>query len=360
MREAQGPRDELELSFTETLSPFFDTKSITFAPTDVKPRPTAQAGWEETVLAYILVHAKDASVDKIPPVQMELKFVDLTGPVTIPAEAAETVIKIATGDVPARPAQKIEITQTLDTRQFAINGALSLEIKAAATGLVPELDQLLDIEAFKKGIGVKQISPHEGLQVKEINTWGDQVAPRSERLWTLSLDGDPIRAADGQTEFHFPAPKSKDAAVVYETYKDMDLTTLPQPSVMIGRAASVGGAIAKAAPHLTPWQLAVGTAVVLIIVGMLVAFARRGGRVKERPVRARDVFKMPGELDGFAVVALLRRMGTSPLVRLREKQQQELEQDLQRVQQTCFGSSGSTMSETDLRSIAEKWLRVAC
>ena len=69
MREAQGPRDELELSLTETLSPFFDIKSITFAPPEVKPRPTAQPGWEETVLAYILVKPKDASVDKIPPVE---------------------------------------------------------------------------------------------------------------------------------------------------------------------------------------------------------------------------------------------------------------------------------------------------
>ncbi len=30
MREAQGPRDELELSLTEALAPFFDIKSITF------------------------------------------------------------------------------------------------------------------------------------------------------------------------------------------------------------------------------------------------------------------------------------------------------------------------------------------
>ena len=67
---------------------------------------------------------------------------------------------------------------------------------------------------------------------------------------------------------------------------------------------------------------------------------------------------MPAEVDGFAVVALLRRLRTSPLVKLGESQQQELQQDLQRVQQTCFGSR-SQMSEADLRSLAEKWLRAA-
>ena len=64
-------------------------------------------------------------------------------------------------------------------------------------------------------------------------------------------------------------------------------------------------------------------------------------------------------VDGFAVVALLRRLRTSPLVKLGESQQQELQQDLQRVQQTCFGSR-SQMSEADLRSLVDKWLQAAC
>jgi len=358
MREAQGPRDELELSFTETLSPFFDIKSMTFSPPEVKPRPTAQPGWEETVLAYILVRVKDASVDKIPQVEMELKFVDLSGPVTIPAESAETVIKVGTGIAPSRPASKVELTQTLDTRQFAINGALPLEIKATASGLVPDLGELLDLEAFKKAIGVKQINPHDGLQVKEINTWGDQVAPRSERLWTISLDGDPIRAAAGATEFQFPPPQSKDVTVVYQTYDDMNLAPLSQPSVMIGGTAMTGGVKAKPASRLALW-LGACAVVALLGSGLLMLFAKRRTRTDDQPKRARDVFKMPHEVDGFAVVALLRRLRTSPLVNLREPQQQELQQDLQRVQQACFGAEVA-MSEADLRGVAEKWLRLAC
>ena len=360
MREAQGARDELELSLNETLSPFFDIKSITFSAPEVKPRPTAKPGWEETVLAYILVRVKDASVDKIPPVEMELKFVDLSGPVTIPAESAETGIKVTATNVAPRPAQKIEVTQTLDTRQFAINGTLPLEIKATATGLVPELDQLLDLEALKKAIGVKQINPHEGLQVKEINTWGEAVAPRSERLWTLALDGDPIRAAEGATEFQFPLPKSKDEAVVYQTYDDMNLAALPQPSVLIGRNAAAVAAGPKPDSHLALW-FGLGAAIVVVGGGaLLVRYVKRGTAVGEGTLTAREVFKMPGEVDGFAVVALLRRLRTSPLVQLGEPQRQELQQDLQRVQQTCFGASGSAMSEADLRSVAEKWLRAAC
>ncbi len=359
MREVQGARDELELSFTETLSPFFDIKSITFAPPEVKPRPAAQPGWEETVLAYLLVRVKDASVDKIPPVEMELKFVDLSGPVTIPVESAETVIKVGVGDVPPRPATKIEVAETLDTRQFQINGSLPLEIKATANGLVPELDELLDLAALKKAVGVKAINPHEGLQVKEINTWGDQVAPRSERLWTISLNGDPIRAAEGLTEFQFPQPRFKDSAVVYQTYDDMNLATLPQPSVKIGRDVSGTGVLANPKSHLGLW---LGVCVVLALLGGGLFFAFAKGRIGDgdRPATARDVFKMPREVDGFAVVALLRKLRTSPLVKLHEPQQQELQQDLQRVQQACFDTNGGAMSEADLRTVAEKWLHLAC
>lgn len=357
MREAQGPRDELELSFTEAFSPYFDIKSMTFATPEVKPRPTSKPGWEETVLAYILVKAKDASVDKIPPLQMELKFMDLTGPVTIPAESAETIIKVSSAGEPSRPAGKIEIAQTLDTRQFKINGGLAIEVKATSAGLVPELEQLVDLAPLKATAGVRNIDPHEGLQIKEINTWGDQVGARSERLWTIALDGDPIREREGMTEIKFPAPKAKDATAIYQTYNDMDLATLAQPSALVGRNSGGGVAVASGSSHAALWI----TLVALVALGIGgIAISLKRAAPTEDQIRARDVFKMPGEVDGFAVVALLRRLRSSPLVHLQEPQRQELQQDIQRVQHECFGADGGVMSESDLRGVAEKWLRLAC
>ncbi|MHA3774132.1 hypothetical protein ACXR0O_21595 [Verrucomicrobiota bacterium sgz303538] len=357
MREAQGPRDEFELSLTESFSPFFDIKSITFASPDVKPRPTAQVGWEETVLAYVLVQAKDASVDRIPPVEMELKFVDLTGPITIPGESAETVIKISTDAAPPRPASKVAITQTLDTRKFHINGALPLEIKATANGLVPDLDQLLDIETLKKVVAIKNINPHEGLQVRELNTWGDQVAPTTERLWTIALDGDPIRAADGQTEFRFPQPKSNDTTALYQTYNDMNLAQLPEPAVKIGAVSATGKMATRPENNLAGWLTAGALAVPIAGVAVVVLMKRRREDTDDTQ-SARDAFQMPRDVDGFAVVALLRRLRASSLVHLQESQRMELQADIQRVQQSCFGASGASMSEGELRGVAEKWLRL--
>jgi hypothetical protein len=217
---------------------------------------------------------------------------------------------------------------------------------------------LLDLEALKKAVGVKQTNPHDGLQIKEINPWGDQIAPRSERLWTLSLDGDPIRAAEGQTEFRFPLPKAQGQPVVYQTYDDMNLAVLPQPAVMIGGRAAHGAGAAPQNSHLALW-FGLGSAVVSIVGGIVLVRYVKRREASAQTASTGETFKMPGEVDGFAVVALLRRLRTSPQVRLGESQRQELQQDLLRIQQTCFGAAGSALPESDLRGIAEKWLRAA-
>jgi hypothetical protein len=356
-KESAGARDDFEIALTEALAPFFDVRSITFSAPDVKPRPSARPGWEETTLAYILVKAKDASVDKVPPVSLDLKFLDLSGPVTIPASSAETLLKVQPGLVAPRPAQKVEVLQTLDTRQFAINGTLTLEIKATAQGLVPELDMLLDLEPLRKVAEVRQVTPHEGLLIRELSTWGDQVGPRSERLWTITLDGDPIRARNQATEVPFPAARSKDVAVVWQTFEDQDLKVLPKSSVLLDRVKTAPGAGLVAAAEETPlWAYALG-GLVLLAGGLFLAL-RPKGPPAPKPLRARDVFKLPASLDGFAVVALLRRMGASPLMALTAPQKQELTADLERVQSACFGAADA-MAETDLQTVAEKWLRLA-
>jgi hypothetical protein len=65
---------------------------------------------------------------------------------------------------------------------------------------------------------------------------------------------------------------------------------------------------------------------------------------------------LPATVDGFSVVALLRKLGTSPLVKFTAAQNAELQQDIERVQTGCFGGT-TTLSPADLKTVAEKWLR---
>ena len=352
--EPQGPRDEFEKKLTEGLAPFFDIRSITFAAPDVKSRPTARPGWEETPLAYVLVRAKDASVDKIPPVQMELRFIDLSGPVTIPATSAETLLKVGTGKPAPRPADKVEVTQTLDTRQFAINGSLSLEVAATASGLVPELEDLLDLSPLAAVAKVRQVTSIDPLMVKELNTWGEKVAPRTERRWSITVDGDAIRAADKATDVPFPTVKAANTTTVWRTFQDIDPVVLSKASVLLDRVK-----VAQGAGYVPPvaedysMYLYGGLAAVTAFVVWLTLRKRDTG---PRPQRARDVFKLPASIDGFAVVALLRKLGSSPLVKFTPVQKADLQQDIERVQTGCFGGT-TTLSSDDLKTVAEKWLR---
>ena len=352
--EPQGPRDEFEKKLTEGLTPFFDIRSITFAAPDVKSRPTARPGWEETPLAYILVRAKDASVDKIPPVQMELRFIDLSGPVTIPATSAETLLKVSSGKPTPRPADKVEVTQTLDTRSFAINGSLSLEVAATASGLVPELDDLLDLAPLAAVAKVRQVTAIDPFMVKELNTWGERVAPRTERRWSITVDGDAIRAADKATDVPFPTVKGANTTTVWRTYQDIDPVVLSKASVLLDRVKVAQGAgyVPPVAEDYSTY-LYIGLAAVTAFVVWLTLRKRDTG---PRPPRARDVFKLPATVDGFSVVALLRKLGTSPLVKFTAAQNAELQQDIERVQTGCFGGT-TTLSPADLKTVAEKWLR---
>ena len=69
---------------------------------------------------------------------------------------------------------------------------------------------------------------------------------------------------------------------------------------------------------------------------------------------------MPSQIDGFVVVQLLRALGGSELVRMSSAQRSEMQQDMQRIQASCFGGNGhGKVSEDELRRVAQKWLRVA-
>jgi hypothetical protein len=69
---------------------------------------------------------------------------------------------------------------------------------------------------------------------------------------------------------------------------------------------------------------------------------------------------MPSEIDGFAIVQLLRALGSSDLVRLTSAQQTEMSRDIKEIQSNCFGTNGQEpVSQDELRRLARKWLRAA-
>jgi hypothetical protein len=290
---------------------------------------------------------------------MNLEFLDLTGPVKIMAESAETLIKVTDQPTPPRPFQRLEITATLDARNLDNSEEILLEVTANACGLVPQLDELLDLAHLRRTFPIVRIDEHEGAAVRQIDSWGDTVHAVSERRWTLALDGSAVAKAGHAVEFQLPPAKSAETMVHYQRYVDMDLVELDTPTTRLGQDAPDAEAAAPGPTFDRRW-LAAGAVGGLLLLGIiaygLVRLTRRRG---PRPLRARDVFRLPDEVDGFAVVRLLRALKSSELVRLTSKQQAEIQAEIERLQHTCFRSTGTTLSETELRAVAQKWLRVA-
>jgi hypothetical protein len=301
---------------------------------------------------------KDASVDKIPRIQMSFEFLDLAGPVRITAESAETMIHVTDKPAPPRPFQRVDLTAVLDARNLTGTEEVLLEITAAASGLVPELADLIDLDALGRQLPVARIDPHEGTLVRQVNSWSDTVQAASERRWTVALDASSLLKPPQRITLHLPALKIADGSVKYQAYQDMDLVDLAEPVAVVGPAE--GDVAAEPEAAQAPWvryaaiagPVAGGLLLALLIVWLL---RRRG----PRPLRARDVFRLPARVDGFVVVQLLRRLGSSHLVRLTDAQRSQLQGEIERLESVCFGSHVSGPSEDELRGVARKWLQVA-
>jgi hypothetical protein len=358
MGEIRGRRDELEMNIREALSLFFDIRSIAFSPTNVRPRPTDRSGWEETILAYIHAKAKDASVDKIPRIQMSLDLLDMTGPISVSAESAETMIKMTDEKTPPRPFWHVDLTETLDPRELATSDEILIEVNATACGLLPELDELVDIEPLRRQLPVARIEPHEGTVVRQVESWADSVHAVSERRWTVALDASSLNEKPSRIELALPCPKVDDVAAKYQTYVDMDLVDLESPMAAVGQGPAASGPEAGV-PWTDPRTIyAAGAAAlaVVLLAAILVSFIRRR---RTRPLRARDVFHVPTEVDGFVVVQLLRSLGASDLVRLTPAQRGEIEAEIDRIQRSCF-ANGQGIPDEELRAVARRWIKTAC
>jgi hypothetical protein len=195
--------------------------------------------------------------------------------------------------------------------------------------------------------------------LKQINSWGDTVHAVSERRWTVALDAAKLTDPPQRMELTFPAPLIE-ATSTQRAYVEMDLVDLEEPVTTVGLGASdVAPRVDRRGydPRLV-YTIAGGGAGLLALV--LLAVAIRTFSSRERPLRARDVFQMPKEMDGFAVVQLLRALGSSDLVRLSSAQRTEMSRDIQQIQANCFGTNGQeSASEDELRRLARKWLRAA-
>ena len=364
MLSADNARNELESNILKALSPYFDIRSITLSPVTVKPVPAEEPGWERTVLAYVVIHAFDVSVDRIPQLTLTLNFLDKTGPVALPVKSPEVMIRLSEQPTPPRHVDDLRLTQALDARQLETTGDLTLGVTATGSGLVPPLTDLVDLKPLEASAAVTRIVAVDGPTVREFQTSNRTVSVTSERRWKLEIDGRKIARASARQPVYFPVPRDAGVAVRNSYYADADLVDTTNAFALVGKGGAPDTGAGKGGPGRTAdasGRVLGGAALALaVLLGVVLAVLRLRRTSTQRPVQARDVFRLPARLDAFRVVSLLRNLLASDLVHLSDEQRQTLTSEMHRIESACFGTQGTGMTEDELRRVATTALKMCC
>ena len=216
--------------------------------------------------------------------KMDLDFLDTSGFVVLPIQSTALPIDSAPA-MSSRPYDKLAITQTLDEHR-AEEGKLILEVKATAHGLVPPLDQMLDVRV--EGFEVADMED-EGVAVSRFDPDSSEPVVVSERLCMVTLKGRQDLPERPKT-FTFPAARVDEAEMVYQRYNDADLATVEQ----VISLEKEYGAVRR------PWLWGLAAIVPVGLIGWAGYRAAKKGR--RQPTAAR--FPVPDTITPFSVLAL--------------------------------------------------------
>ncbi|HUR26573.1 MAG TPA: hypothetical protein VM509_00185, partial [Planctomycetota bacterium] len=328
-RPLEDYRDKFEETLRSALAEHFDILSVTFNEPSARSKAEPEYGWRVTPYAYALLKPRSEAVDRIPPLRLDLDFLDTTGYAVLPVESPALPIDATEKNVESRPFEKLALTQTLDERQ-AKAGKLILEIKATAVGLVPDLASTLDLAP--EGFDVASSDDH-GVSVVKFDEEGGGVD--SERTWTITMHAK--QGAPPASSFTFGKPRGETAANEHFRFVDADL-------------ASVAETISLERQYAKPdrawmWWLPAGF---LAIAGAVIGWMRM-----QRPKLAAEArFKVPEAVNPFTVLGLLRSIQSNN--GLAEEQHRELSLEIQTLEQHYFGEAQPT--SPDLNRIAQHWV----
>jgi chemotaxis protein histidine kinase CheA len=335
-RPLEDYRDKFEESLRTTLAEHFEVLSVTFNDPQVRSKAEPEYGWRVTPYAYALLKPRSEAVDRVPPIRLDLDFLDTTGYAVLPVESAAVVIDAKPENSEPRPFDKLALTQTLDERQ-AKSGKLVLEIKATATGLVPKLESTLDLAP--PGFDITAVDDH-GVAVVKFAEEGSGV--NSERTWTVSM-----AAKQGLPEppssFSFGKPKSPTVSSEHFRFVDADLAT-------VGETIPLEQEYAKPDRSWMWWLPAGFLAMAAGVFGWM--------RMQKPKTEATARYRVPETLNPFTVLGLLRdiqaHQGNGVPGALASEDHGALAGDIEHLERHFFGEPYST--PPDLKRIAENWV----
>jgi len=332
-RPTEDYRDKFEKAARAALEEHFEIVSMTFHTDKVESHTSSRPGWRTTPYVYFLLKSKGPQIDTIPPLKIDLDFLDTSGHVVLPISSANLPVD-ASGEAEPRPFRELKVTMTLDEREAEEKGEWHLEVKTRGEGLVPPLASLMELPPA--GFEMVQTDDQD-LQIDELSTQTDDGAPLSSHEYRITLKP----KSDAPASFTFPA-LSKTAtaalagedAVLRQRYLDVDL--LP-----VGETVELA---VKPGSHLWMWFLGIG----VIIAGIAVwLWSRmRAGGDDESPLNNGPA--LPSQLTPVTLLHWLRRLEPS----VSDDQKPALQSEIKTLESQAFAKGTPTL---ELEKIAQTW-----
>lgn len=334
-RPEEDYQDKFADGVEAALEEHFDVHSITFMSADgMESRPTNIPGWRITPYAYVTLQAKGEEKDRVPPVTLDLDFLDTSGFVVIPVESTELVIDCKS-EPTTRPFDKLEITRTLDERQID-DGKLIMEVTAKAEGLIPRLDQLIDLEMDDWEIVEGGISD-QGCLPSSFDMESPRIQILSDRSWSVEYKVKDEAAEANEFVFSDVKAEAKESKI--QRYEDADLVAA-EPVIQLSKD------LAK--PNYTWLWISIPLACVALTGIIALAFFR-----PQAKQQVKEGFQVPEEVNAFTVLSLLKDIKRTNGID--QQQKEELDVSINRIEQFYFGEDKEVEAE-DLESLASTWV----
>lgn len=338
-RPNEDYRDKFEKATRDALDEHFEVLSVTFEPESINSRSDDAPGWRVTPYAYVLLKARGPEIDRIPPVRLDLDFLDTTGYVVLPVESAAIPIDCAQKRGDSRPLSDLSLTQTLDERE-AKAGKLTLEVKAVARGLIPPLTDLVDLTF--QDFEVTNIDDNK-LSVAKFDEGSSQPVVLSEHLWTITLTDRSDRTASDARKFRFASALIEPKETLYQQYDDADLKSVEQ-EVTLQQLYD--------RPVSRNYLLAGSVFLALVFAAGLAAYYYLRSSSKPESVAA-TLWQVPEDITPFSVLTLLRNIEHHN--GLPSHTRAELAQSISQIEGYYFASKNN-VSEPDLAKEAHSWV----
>jgi hypothetical protein len=339
---AGGPnlRDDFTKNIHAALDETFEVMSITYHDAAVKTIDLPREGWVETPLIYAVLRAKNAAVDRIPSIQVDMDFVDQPGQVVLPVMSQVQPLDAKDPTVENRPCGELAISLTMDEREWK-DDKVVVEIQARGQGIIPKLDELFDCQ--RDGFELETVDGN--LSITQFVSDGTRRLPQADRNWQLTYRRKPDLRGD--VMFPFPALKAgiKPASIEYKHYQDADLVTVDAAEAAAG--VKLTSRIGNGPRNLTLLGLAG------LVIAALVVFLRRKKGGKQAAIKN---LTAPADPTPFSTVAFLRRIRSDHAPHLSDKDKAALNAQIDEIETGYF--SGGEAPSLDLPAVIHRWLGV--